>query len=495
MARRGTFTIGALVWAWRNMNGDWVDSEGVPQGNAGFTTTRVGDANTPRWVEWDVTELISGYVTGNVPNQGIFLRATGGGGHVDFTSREGDVSRHPELLLGTSTGAVRLTPTADTYLEPSTFHPQGSEDRMRVGSRNNALLRFDLASIGDVSLATLRLWTSKQHGGGADIGVFRPAPGRRDAPPAYETGIAAPFDMDRGLANHPDVIFFADFQADDWMDGWTRHAGSFDIAEGQAEFGFDALNGRALRARILEGANAGLDAHFDFVDEMGEEPEEIYFRYYLRLGSDWNQTVDGGKLPGISGTYDTAGWGSRRSDGSNGWSARGLFRESVPAGGNPLALHTPIGSYVYHADMSGTSGDSFIWVDGWGKEGYGGVLARERWYCLEYYVRMNTPGENNGVIRAWVDGRMSLEKTDFRFRDVDRLKIERIWMNVYHGGTSSSPYDQHVFIDQVVVARRYIGPMTGVMPLSRASAAYLTARRPALIPTTPGRIPAAVPHL
>ena len=72
---------------------------------------------------------------------------------------------------------------------------------------------------------------------------------------------------------------------------------------------------------------------------------------------------------------------------------------------------------------------------------------------------MNTPGEHDGIIRAWVDGRPAFEKTDIMFRTVDTLKIEDIWMNVYHGGTAVSPYDQHLYIDNVVVARQYIGPM------------------------------------
>ena len=42
---------------------------------------------------------------------------------------------------------------------------------------------------------------------------------------------------------------------------------------------------------------------------------------------------------------------------------------------------------------------------------------------------------------------------------MDRLKIEQLWMNVYHGGKAPSPYDQHLFIDNVVIAREYIGPM------------------------------------
>jgi hypothetical protein len=72
---------------------------------------------------------------------------------------------------------------------------------------------------------------------------------------------------------------------------------------------------------------------------------------------------------------------------------------------------------------------------------------------------MNTPGEKGGIIRAWIDGRSAFEKTDIRFRLVDKLKIEQIWMNVYHGGKKPSPYDQHLYIDSVVIARKYIGPM------------------------------------
>jgi len=44
-------------------------------------------------------------------------------------------------------------------------------------------------------------------------------------------------------------------------------------------------------------------------------------------------------------------------------------------------------------------------------------------------------------------------------RTVDRLHIESAWLNVFHGGVARSPYDQHLYIDNVVVARRYIGPL------------------------------------
>ncbi len=51
------------------------------------------------------------------------------------------------------------------------------------------------------------------------------------------------------------------------------------------------------------------------------------------------------------------------------------------------------------------------------------------------------------------------DHTGFRVRDIPSIKIEQIWMNVYYGGTTPSPQDQHLFIDNVVIARRYIGPI------------------------------------
>jgi hypothetical protein len=158
-------------------------------------------------------------------------------------------------------------------------------------------------------------------------------------------------------------------------------------------------------------------------------------------------------MPGFAGTYGRAGWGGRKVNGSDGWSARGSFHTEPPEG-NPLAGVVPVGNYVYHADMPGQYGDIWIWLGG-----YGGLLEKNRWTCLEQYVKLNAPGRKDGVLRAWVDGRLAFEKTDLRFRDVDRLRVEKAWMNVYHGGTQPVDRDVHLYIDNVVIAREYVGPM------------------------------------
>lgn len=262
-------------------------------------------------------------------------------------------------------------------------------------------------------------------------------------------GIAAQYPGDRGIQSDPAVIYFGTFESDSWYLDWgtsTKPANA-DVVHTDASRLFVPLEGKALRIRIEQGSNAGIGATFQFMRHIGEEPDDIYFRYYLRFADDWHPLIDGGKLPGPAGTYDRAGWGGRRSDGTNGWSARGHF-------GIQASRLTPIGFYVYHADQPTQYGD--IWV--WDKRNLGHLL-NNRWYCVEHHVKLNTPTRRDGVLRAWIDGQLAFAKADVRFRDLETLKIETIWLNVYHGGTAVAASDHHLYIDNVVIARSYIGPM------------------------------------
>jgi hypothetical protein len=452
----------AGLLAWRNYMGDWEDSAGTAQGDAAFASATVTDDNSEKAVQWDVGGLVQAWIDGTLPNKGMLLRAVGGGGTYNFRSREySDSALHPSLSVTTGSGTVDLAPEADTFLEPSTYRSMGESDTLKVSDSNNTLLRFDLSAFEPgtaVLSAVLTLTTFEQYGDGSiDIGVFQCAQGHDEPPSDPLMGIAADFENDEGITADPRVIFATGFESDTWADEWTFADGGIDTVTEDADRAFEPFLGRALRVLMAGGGNDALNMGYQFMDETGQEPEEIYFRYYLRLGNDWNQTVDGGKMPGIAGTYGTAGWGGRPSDGTNGWSARGSYHQTVPSS-NPLEFSTPMGTYCYHADMEGDYGSIWLW-----QNDYRGFLYNNHWYSVEQYLRMNTPGANDGVIRAWIDGRLAFEKTDIRFRDVDTLKIEEIWMNVYHGGTAVSPYDQHLFIDSVVIATDYIGPIPGTL--------------------------------
>ncbi|WP_213999921.1 hypothetical protein [Arsukibacterium sp.] len=44
------------------------------------------------------------------------------------------------------------------------------------------------------------------------------------------------------------------------------------------------------------------------------------------------------------------------------------------------------------------------------------------------------------------------ERTDIRFRDTSDLKIERLWLNFYHGGTAKPVQEMELYIDNVILA-------------------------------------------
>lgn len=250
----------------------------------------------------------------------------------------------------------------------------------------------------------------------------------------------------RSAPGDGDLLFTCDFESATWWEEWglsERDPHTLTVAS-DAQRKFEAHRGKALRIRVDEGGHYGASLAYHFRERTGAEPDEIFFRYYLRFSDDW-KPERGGKLPGLAGTYGRAGWGGRRVDGTDGWSARGLFQGQRDG-------RTPIGFYCYHADMPGRYGDEWVW-----REGDFPGLENNRWYCIEQHVRLNSPGKNDGILRGWVDGVPAFEKTDVRMRNVDALKIETAWLNLYYGGTWTATADYHLYIDDVAISRQPIG--------------------------------------
>ena len=82
------------------------------------------------------------------------------------------------------------------------------------------------------------------------------------------------------------------------------------------------------------------------------------------------------------------------------------------------------------------------------------VVKRDRWYCLEHMIQANTPGETDGELAAWIDGKLYIHYTGFRWRTSDEVKLKRFDIGVYvHQATR----DNTVWYDDVVLSTGYIG--------------------------------------
>lgn len=237
------------------------------------------------------------------------------------------------------------------------------------------------------------------------------------------------------------ILFQTGFESFTWWldwDVWWAPGNVTGLADDPRR-AFEPLEGRALRVRIRENSHIGTSLFYRLDRNLGFEPDELYLNYCLRLADDWI-VRSGGKLPGFSGTYGTAGWGGRPAQGDDGWSARGYFGSSRDG-------ITPLGFYVYHMDMDGSYGSVWLWDLG----GFHGI-ERNRWYCIQLYVRLNGPGRSNGILRAWVDDDLVFEKLDIRFRNTTSLRVEAVWMDIYHGGSRRAVADSHLYLDNVVVS-------------------------------------------
>lgn len=146
--------------------------------------------------------------------------------------------------------------------------------------------------------------------------------------------------------------------------------------------------------------------------------------YWVRfpVGFDF---VRGGKLPGLYGGRGNSG--GVIPDGRDGFSMRLMWREG---GAGEVYAYLP--TSVRH----GTSllRGRFAFVPG-------------RWHHLIQEVVLNRPGNEDGIVRIWLDGEPAGEAVGLRMRDVSSLRLEGIFFDVFFGGsdeTWAATADTHV---------------------------------------------------
>jgi hypothetical protein len=81
-----------------------------------------------------------------------------------------------------------------------------------------------------------------------------------------------------------------------------------------------------------------------------------------------------------------------------------------------------------------------------------------RWHCYEFMVALNTPGQRDGRIAAWLDGRLVADFGNLRLRDVVDLQVDRFGLNFHAHANPSGPVRQ--WFDNVVAATEYVGPLS-----------------------------------
>ena len=311
-------------------------------------------------------------------------------------------------------------------------------------------------------------------------------------PPVGNTGIAAKYPGDLGIENDPDVIMAEGFESynsakeSDLGKVWRvineQHMSITTISE-------NVVTGAKALQMSLPAQNIELYNGIDLYLTEEQKQDVIYIRYYQKIDESYaiDRTTSNHNGGSISSRYWTCGADAGPGIASNGTNK--FLADFQSTQGTQFDGHSMM-VYVYHPDMryndptpspfnvelnrpSTPRGQQYadhLYPDGdvmpwdYRKGNYGPNFIERpkfnielgRWYCYEFMLKANTPGQRDGRLTAWINGEVILDFGNMRFRDINDLKIDLVG---FCFGCASNPVATKAWFDNIVIAKSYIGPI------------------------------------
>ncbi|GIW87918.1 MAG: hypothetical protein KatS3mg108_2242 [Isosphaeraceae bacterium] len=300
-------------------------------------------------------------------------------------------------------------------------------------------------------------------------------------PEGYGLSAAHPFD--RGLRSHPAVLLMEDFEEgalDDLAHRWesvsNRRGRVFSFVD---ETPVAGAGRRSLRLTATPGDDDGGHLY----TRLPYGVDRLFLRFYVKFPDPPNYVHHfvtlGGYHPGTAWPQGGAGERPRGDDRVTvGIEPFGRSGEAPPPGDWNF--------YAYWHEMK-PSADGRFWGNGLWPEQRQPVPA-DRWQCVEVMLQLNRPGDRDGRLALWLDGRLVADFHEgvrrgpwtglgfvldpsgdpfegFDFRTTDRLKVNFVWMLHYvtvenqRRNRVSPERPTVVLFDQIVAATEYIGPI------------------------------------
>jgi hypothetical protein len=286
--------------------------------------------------------------------------------------------------------------------------------------------------------------------------------------PEGDNGIAARHRGDVGIATDPAVVFADDFegyaQGSDLNKRW-------DAVYQNQYVAITTVTANVYRgAKALEFTIPQRDAELsDATDKvLAQEQDILFLRYYSKFQPPYDVVGSSHNGSSISAHYFINGQATPGvpANGTNKFLANLENWRGEAATASPGYLNI----YLYHPDQRSQYGDHFFptgavlpnsslpYAFGPGFVKRPDILpALDRWYCYEYMLKANTPGQRDGRIAFWLDGKLAADFPGLRLRDVATLKIDRFGLSFHIG--SNPKGESKKWYDNVVAATSYVGPV------------------------------------
>ena len=305
-------------------------------------------------------------------------------------------------------------------------------------------------------------------GGTSGSGACAPTSvGGKGALPDGDTGISRCYPGDTGIGDDSNVIFADDFEGyatgrelETRWDAVYQMSGIRMATEPE-----NVLAGAQSLEFTIPEQDAELSNATDKV--LTEELDVLFLRYYSKfqppfdvVGSSHNGAmisahyfVNGNATPGV------------RANGTN------KFLVNYENWRGEAATRSPgdLNVYVYHPEQRDDYGDHFfpngdVMPNTSIPYDFGSEFVERanvipelgRFYCYEFMVRANTPGERDGRVAFWLDGVLLADFQNLRLRDVSSLAIDRFGLSFHVGSNPNG--ETKKWYDNVVAATSYIGP-------------------------------------
>jgi len=278
--------------------------------------------------------------------------------------------------------------------------------------------------------------------------------------PEGDNGIAAKHPGDANITSDPCVFFFDDFEAGNVMK-WDNSYQNNLIA-----FSSPGYAGQKALEFTIPQMNAELS---DGVDKIVKPERNVMFlRYYAKFMGPYDVVGSSHNGASISAHYFNGNMATPGvpADGTNKW----LVNYEDWRGDTMTPSPGPLNVYVYWPEQRTNYGDHFfpngdVLPNTSIKDDFGpNFVARpnvtpplDTWNCYEYMVLANTPGQRDGRIAFWLDGKLLADFGNLRFRDIASLTIDRFGLSFHIGSNPNG--QQKKWYDNVVAATAYIGPL------------------------------------
>src|SRR2546423_7490847 len=255
----------------------------------------------------------------------------------------------------------------------------------------------------------------------------------------------------------PGTNGFDDFEVDRLSSYFERlSANPFELPAG---VGLDGSYG--MKAGYTPGVSQAGDLKLAFgrspdpdfvkpVDAGTSDYRDIYWRAYLKNQAGW--TGGGGGALSRATVLASPSW------------AQAAVGHLFASEGDVLVLDPVRGT-----DGAGnlvTTGyndvDHFTWLgNATGATAIFGSSSVGQWYCIEAHMKLNDPGQANGVLEYWVNGALDAQRTGLNFvGSYDAYGINALFFENYWDG-SGAPTTEARDWDNIIVATQRIGCGSG----------------------------------